>query len=45
MGKGFKILFLAEIRKGWKCSRWNPWGDYPKIDNSAYIDPTVVINR
>ncbi|MFH1863813.1 MAG: DapH/DapD/GlmU-related protein [bacterium] len=23
--------------------RWNPQGDYPQIDNSAYIDPTAVI--
>ncbi len=23
--------------------RWNPEGDYPQIDNSAYIDPTAVI--
>ena len=23
--------------------RWNPEGDYPQIDNTAYIDPTAVI--
>ena len=23
--------------------RWNPKGDYPQINNSAYVDPTVVI--
>jgi carbonic anhydrase/acetyltransferase-like protein (isoleucine patch superfamily) len=23
--------------------RWNPEGDYPQMDSSAYIDPTVVI--
>ena len=23
--------------------RWNPQGDYPRIDNSAYIDTTAVI--
>lgn len=22
---------------------WNPQGDYPQIDNSAYVDPTAVI--
>lgn len=23
--------------------RWNPQGDYPQVDKSAYIDPTAVI--
>jgi carbonic anhydrase/acetyltransferase-like protein (isoleucine patch superfamily) len=23
--------------------RWNPQGDYPEIDESAYIDKTAVI--
>lgn len=23
--------------------RWNPEGDYPQIDDSAYLDPTAVI--
>ncbi len=22
---------------------WNPQGDYPQIDDSAYIDPAAVI--
>ncbi len=33
----------SKARNRPKMIRWNPEGDYPQIDNSAYIDLTAVI--